>query len=348
MITHVMASLGALKRGMATTLFLVWLFLFIMIGAIALILLQGAGIYGWAIVIFLTLLFILLQWAIGPSIVAWSTKLKYIRRGENPFLENMVAELCQKSEIPMPRLAIVEDPSPNAFVFGRTLSSATLGVHTGLLTSLNNEEIKAVIGHEIGHLKHKDVIIMTIAGAVPLLMYMIAYMFFFGGRGSSRSKEGGYLLILAVLAFAIYYITFLLVKRLSRLREYYADSYSAYVTMNPHALSSALTKITYGLSLSQKDTGKARAFYIGDPVSAKLEISSIMQKRHQYDLDGDGVLDEYELEKAMEAEARTKWDSWNELSSTHPATFKRILQLKQIEEEIRGSGEMGGNIYKHI
>ena len=66
------------------------------------------------------------------------------------------------------------------------------------------------------------------------------------------------------------------------------------------------------------------------------------------DTDGDGVLDEYELEKAMEAEARTRWDSWNELSSTHPATFKRILQLKQIEEEIRGSGEMGGNIYKHI
>jgi heat shock protein HtpX len=342
-----MASLGALKRGMATTLFLVWLFLFILIGAIGLLLLQGAGMYGWAIVIFLTFLFILLQWAIGPSIVAWSTRLKYIRKGENPFLENMVTELCQKSAIPVPRLAIVEDPSPNAFVFGRTLNSATLAVHTGLLLNLNNEEIRAVLGHEIGHLKHKDVIIMTIAGAVPLLMYMIAYMFFFGGR-SSRDKAAGVLLLLAGLAFAIYYITFLLVKRLSRLREYYADSYSAYITMNPHSLSSALTKITYGLSLSQKDTGKARAFYIGDPVSAKLEISSIMQKRHQYDLDGDGVLDEYELEKAMEAEARTRWDSWNELSSTHPATFKRILQLKQIEEEIKGSGEMSGNIYKHI
>jgi heat shock protein HtpX len=342
-----MASLGALKRGMATTLFLVWLFLFILIGAIGLLLLQGAGIYGWAIVIFLTFLFILLQWAIGPSIVAWSTRLKYIRKGENPFLENMVTELCQKSAIPVPRLAIVEDPSPNAFVFGRTLNSATLAVHTGLLMNLNNEEIRAVLGHEIGHLKHKDVIIMTIAGAVPLLMYMIAYMFFFGVR-SSRKEAGLILLLLAGLAFAIYYITFLLVKRLSRLREYYADSYSAYITMNPHGLSSALTKITYGLSLSQKDTGKARAFYIGDPISAKLEISSIMQKRHQYDLDGDGVLDEYELEKAMEAEARTRWDSWNELSSTHPATFKRILQLKQIEEEIKGSGEIGGNIYKHI
>ncbi|UCG68499.1 MAG: M48 family metalloprotease [Thermoplasmata archaeon] len=342
-----MASLGALKRGMATTLFLVWLLLFILIGAIAILLLRGAGLYGWVIVIFLTFIFIFLQWAIGPSIVAWSTRLKYIKKGENPFLETMVAELCQKSNVPMPKLAIVEDQTPNAFVFGRTLNSSTLAVHTGLLTRLNSDEIRAVIGHEVGHLKHRDVIIMTIAGAIPLLAYMIAYMFFFGGRGAKK-EAGLALLALAALAFAIYFITFLLVKRLSRLREYYADSYSAFVTMNPHGLSSALTKITYGLSLSKKETSGARSFYIGDPISAKREISSIMKKRHQYDLDGDGVLDDYELEKAMEAEAKSRWSSWNEMSSTHPPTFKRILQLKQIEEEIKASGEMGGNIYKHI
>ncbi len=342
-----MASLSALKRGMASTLILVWLFLFILIGAIALLLLPQSGLYGWGIVIFLTLLFILLQWAIGPAVIAWSTHLKYIKRGENSFLENMVTELCQKAEVPMPRLAIVEDPSPNAFVFGRTLRSATLGVHTGLLTRLNNDEIKAVLGHEIGHLKHKDVIIMTLAGAIPLLAYMIAFMFFFGGRGSRR-EGGAALLALALLAFAIYLATFVLVKRLSRLREYYADSYSAFITMNPHSLSSALTKITYGLSLSQKESAGARAFYIGDPVSSKREIASIMKKRHQYDLDGDGVLDEYELEKAMEAEAKNRWNKWNELGSTHPPTFKRILQLKQIEEEIKASGAMSGNMYKHI
>jgi heat shock protein HtpX len=347
MITCLMANLSALKRGMVTTLLLVWLFLFILIGAIGILLIGSSGIYGWVVILVLTLLFILIQWLVGPSIVAWSTKLQYLKPGENPFLEGMVTELSQKSEIPMPRLAIVQDPTPNAFVFGRTQNSATLGVHTGLLERLNSDEIKAVLGHEIGHLKHKDVIIMTIAGAIPLLAYMIAYMFFFGGRGAKK-EAGLALLLLAGLAFAIYYITFLLVKRLSRLREYYADSYSAFITMNPHGLSSALTKITYGLSLSKKEGAGARAFYIGDPISAKMEISSIMEKRHQYDLDGDGVLDEYELEKAMEAEARSKWDSWNELSSTHPPTFKRILQLKQIEEEISASGNMAGNIYKHI
>jgi heat shock protein HtpX len=342
-----MASLSGLKRGMASTLLLVWLFLFLLIGAIAVFALPNSGLSGWIIVVVLTLLFILLQWLIGPAIVAWSTKLKYIPKGQNPYLENMVAELSQKSEIPMPRLAIVENPTPNAFVFGRSLNSATLAVHTGLLERLNNDEIEAVIGHEIGHLKHKDVIIMTIAGAIPLLAYMVAYMFYFGGRGS-RKEGGAALMALALLAFAIYFITFILVKRLSRLREYYADSYSAFITLNPHGLSSALTKITYGLSLQQKESAGPRAFYIGDPVSSKLEISNIMKKRHEYDLDGDGVLDDYELEKAMEAEAKSRWNSWNEIGSTHPPTFKRILQLKQIEEEIKVSGQLAGNIYKNI
>jgi heat shock protein HtpX len=342
-----MASLSGLKRGMATTLLLVWLFLFLLIGAIAILVLPGAGVAGWALVIIFTVLFIGLQWLIGPAAVAWATKLHYLKKGENPYLENMVINLSQKSQIPMPKLAVVNDPTPNAFVFGRTLNSATLGVHTGLLERLNDQEIEAVIGHELGHLKHKDVIIMTIAGAIPLMAYMVAYMTLLGGRGSRR-ESGGALIALAALAFAIYFITFLLVKRLSRLREYYADSYSAFITMNPHALSSALTKITYGLSLAQKDSAGPRAFYIGDPVSSKMEIASIMEKRHQYDLDGDGVLDEYELEKAMEAEAKSRWNSWNEMGSTHPPTFKRILQLKQIEEEITGTGEFGGNIYKNI
>jgi heat shock protein HtpX len=342
-----MASLTGLKRGMATTLLLVWLFLFILIGAIAILVLPGSGIIGWVLVIVFTILFIGLQWLIGPAVVAWSSKLHYLKKGENPYLENMVLNLSQKSQIPMPKLAVVNDSTPNAFVFGRTQNSATLAVHTGLLERLNNDEIEAVLGHEIGHLKHKDVIIMTLAGAIPLLAYLVAYMTFFGGR-SSRKEGGVALLALAAVAFAIYFITFLLVKRLSRLREYYADSYSAFITMNPHGLSSALTKITYGLSLAQKENKGPRAFYIGDPVSSKMEISSIMKKRHQYDLDGDGVLDEYELEKAMEAEARSRWDSWNEMGSTHPPTFKRILQLKQIEEEISASGQFGGNIYKNI
>ncbi len=322
------------------TMFLVGLLLFLLIGGLALILLPGSGIFGWIIVIFLTLLFILLQWIIGPAAVKWSTKLRYIQKGENPFLETMVDGLCLKADVPKPRLAIVNDPTPNAFVFGRSTKSATLAVHTGLLQNLNNDEIEAVIGHELGHIKHKDMVIMTVANSVPLLAYMVAMMFFFGGRGRS-SREAGWTLIIALIAYIIYWISLMFVLRLSRLREYFADSYSALLTKNPHGLSSALTKITYGLSLSKKEPHGARAFYIGDPTSAKREIGHIISKKSQYDLDGDGVIDEYELEKAMEAEAKSKWRRGNELFSTHPPTFRRILQLKQIEEELRASGGVG-------
>lgn len=299
-------------------------------------------------VLFLVFLFMLIQWLISPSIVAWSTHLRYLKKGENRFLENLVQEICEKSNVQLPRLAIVEDSTPNAFVFGRTASSSTLAVHTGLLQSLNRDEIRSVVGHEIGHLKHKDVMIMTFASAIPLLAYVVARAFFFGTRSSGKGKSAGAIIIVAIVSYAVYVISQLLVLRLSRMREFYADSYSALVTRDPHSLSSALAKITYGLSLSKEEAHGARAFYIGDPIGSKREINTIMSKKTQYDLDGDGVLDEKELESAMEKEAESSyWANANALFSTHPPTFKRILLLKQIEEDIK-SGSFSKDIYKRI
>ncbi len=345
-----MASLGVLKRSMGITLLLVSAVFFALIMVLVYFLIPGTGIYGFIIIFLLTGLFILFQWAIGPAVVKWSTKLQYLKPGENRFLENMVSELCRKSDVPYPKLAIVNNPTPNAFVFGRSLKSSTLAVHTGLLERLNQQEIKAVLAHEIGHLRHKDVIIMTVVSAIPILAYMLARSFLWGATGS-RNRNAGAIIIVALASFVIYLVSQLLVMRLSRLREYYADSYSAFVTGDPHALSSALAKISYGLSLAQskKETTGLRAFYIGDPSNSKREISQIMRKKDQYDLDGNGVLDERELELAMEKEAEgNSWSRANELFSTHPSTFKRILNLKQIEEEISQVGHMPKDIYKHI
>ena len=349
-----MASLGALKRGMTLTLAMIMAFFFALIMVLVYMLIPGSGMSGFILVGFLTVLFILFQWLIGPSIVKWSTKLKYLQPGENMFLEQLVDELSHSANVPLPKLAIVEDPTPNAFVFGRSLRSSTLAVHTGLLRQLNRDEVKAVLAHEIGHLRHKDVIIMTIVSAIPILAYMIARTFMYGGmfgggRRGGRDNSAGAMLAIAVISFVIYFVTQLLVLRLSRMREYYADSYSAMVTENPHSLSSALAKITYGLSLSKKEPHGVRAFYIGDPSNAKREISTIMNNKSKYDLDGDGVIDENELTAAMEEEAKkTGWGRANELFSTHPPTFKRILNLKQIEEEINTTGSISGNIYKNF
>lgn len=345
-----MARLGQLKFAMGSSIFIV-AFVFAAFLAAIMFIIQLDLIYS----IILTVLFILFQYLIGPAIVKASTHLQYLKPGENPWLESTVKGLTDKSGIPMPKLATVPDNTPNAFVFGRTSSSATLAVHEGLLRNLNEDEVKGVIGHEVGHIKHKDYIVMTVLSALPLLAYLVArgtWQAAWFARGSSRNKDEGSmraaLVVIGVLSYVVYIISLLFVMRLSRLREHYADAYSAYVTGSPRSLESALAKITYGLSLSSKPTSGARAFYISDPAQAKQEIAEIMDKKDEYDLNHDGVLDERELELAMEKEAKSTWVKMNSLFSTHPPTFKRILLLHEIEGEMESGKYTNDRVYARI
>ncbi len=345
-----MARLAQLRLSMGTSVLLVSL-IFAIFLAVIMTILQLNLI--WALVI--TIIFILIQYLIGPAIVRASTNLRYLRSGEHPWLESTVKDLAQKSGIPMPRLAIVPDDTPNAFVFGRTTGDATLAVHEGLMTQLNQDEIRGVLGHELGHIRHRDFLIMTALSSLPLLAYLI----FRGTYGAawisgraSRKKEGGgiaaALFVVAIISYVIYIVSLLCVMRLSRLREHYADAYSAYVTESPHQLSSALTKITYGLSLSPKPPHGARMFYIGDPALAKQEVQGLLQRKAEYDLDKDGVLDERELELAMEKEAKSRWVSVNRLFQTHPPTFQRILLLREIEKEMESGRYTTDRVYAHV
>jgi len=300
-------------------------------------------------------LFILFQYLIGPAIVASATRLRYLKPNENPWLESAVKELCDKSGLPMPKLAIVPNNTPNAFTFGRTSKSAVLALHEGLLKELNKNEVKSVIAHELGHIKHKDYIVMTVLSALPLIAYIIAQTTLRAGMLSSRSRGrnkeenvGVALLAIGVISFIVYMITFLSVMRLSRLREHYADAYSAYVTGSPRSLESALAKITYGLSISPKPTEGARAFYIEDPAMAKREIQQIMNNKQDYDLDRDGGLDERELELAMEKESKDTWAAMNSWFATHPPTFKRILLLREIETEMDNGRYTSDRVYAHV
>jgi heat shock protein HtpX len=344
-----MARLGQLKLAMGTSIFLVGFIFAAFLSAIMFII-QLNLIYA----IILTVLFILLQYLIGPAIVAMSTRLQYLKPGENPWLETTVKGLADKSGIPMPRLATVPDSTPNAFVFGRTASGATLALHEGLLRNLNEDEVKGVIGHELGHIRHKDYIVMTVLSALPLLAYIVArgtWTAAWFSSGSRRKNEGDMraaLVVIGVLSYVVYIVSLLCVMRLSRLREHYADAYSAYLTGSPRSLESALTKITYGLSLSPKPTSGARAFFIGDPAMAKQEMADIIDKKQEYDLDHDGVLDERELELAMEKEAKNTWTRINSLGSTHPPTFKRILMLREVENEMQSGKYTSDRIYAHV
>jgi len=346
-----LASLAQLKLAMILPNLLLGIIFTVFLAAIMFILQLGLI---WAFV--LAGIFILIQYLIGPAIVRASTRLHYLKSGENPWLESTAKELSQKSGIPTPRLAIVPNSTPNAFVFGRTSGDATLALHEGLLQQLNQDEVKGVIGHELGHIKHKDFLIMTALSSLPLLAYLIFRMSFeaarVSGRASRKKESGGLaaaLFVISSLSYIVYIIALLCVMRLSRLREHYADAYSAYVTGSPRTLESALTKITYGLSLAPNpEKDGARTLYIGDPALAKAEIQGIVSRKEEYDLDKDGVLDEKELELAMEKEAKSRWLTVNRLFQTHPATFQRILLLREIENEMTTGKYSSDRVYSRV
>jgi heat shock protein HtpX len=354
-----MAKLSDLKLAMGTSIFAAsFIFGLFLLGVIFLLQYYIVGfdlITGLLLALGGTFLFILFEYAIGPVIVSATTHLQYLKPNENPWLENMVKEMATKSDIPMPKLAIVPNNTPNAFTFGRTSSSATLAVHEGLLRNLNEAEVKGVIAHELGHIKHKDYIVMTILSALPLIAYWVSQLALTAGwisggsrRGKNEGNAGIVLIAIGIISFIVYIVSFLAVMRLSRLREHFADAYSAYLTGNPRSLESALAKITYGLSIAPKASATARSFYIEDPQQARQEVAEIMDKKDQYDLDHDGVLDERELELAMEKEAKSTWVQMNSLFATHPPTFRRILLLKEIEGEMDTGKYSNDKVYTHV
>jgi len=358
-----MASLSQLKGTMITTI-LITLIIFVAFIAVVsyffsyatdLSLSPAATLIG---AFCLALFFMLIQFLISPYIVRATTHLRYLKPGENAWLEGVVGKLANAAGVKQPRLAIVPDPTPNAFVFGNSTNNMTLAVNEGLLRQLNEDEVQGVIGHELGHIRHKDSIVMTFLSAIPLIAYVIVQMAFRvgiytgvgGGRGRRDDRGSATALILAagIIALIVYFVSQLLVMRLSRLREHFADAFSAYLTGSPRSLESALTRITYGLSLSPQESHGARALYISDPALAKQEVQEIIENKNKYDLDHNGILDEHELELAMQQEAKSKWSAVNEMFATHPPTYKRLLLLKQIDQEISSRGLQTSNIYGRI
>lgn len=307
---------------MSMTLLLLFGFLFGLLAA--------AGYYlqlsGYVVVVLaITLVFV--QWLIGPKIIWWTTNMRLLEKKEYPWLWETVEEICKKKKVPMPKLAIARIGSPNAFVFGRTPGTATLTVTQGLLNTLTQDEVKAVVGHEIGHIKHRDMVVMTIVGAIPVIAYFLARSLMFTPRDEGR--RGGGAVLVGIIAFIIYFVSNLLVLFFSRLREYHADDFGGKAT-KPSLLAGALAKITYGLGTShEKGQDAARSFYIADPIGAVSEISQFKEEYKDFDLTNE------ELKKAMKWEEKNPFARISEIFRTHPLTFKRVMKLKKLEKEIK-------------
>ena len=303
---------------------------FILLFGVLFAVLVGVGMYfsiSAIIMIPIMVLLVIVQWAIGPRIVRWTTNLRDFEAGEFPWIRQHVEDLCRRYDVPMPKLALARMSGPNAFVFGRTNKSATLAVTQGLLDTLDQNEVKAVIGHEIGHIKHNDMVMMTIVSAIPIVTYYAAISILY----SDTDRKDGFL-IFAILAYVVYFITTLLVMGFSRLREYYSDDFGARATKPAH-LASALAKITYGLAEKggKNKSNAVRAFFIADPVSSASEVSRFSETY------ADKYLSKKEVQDAISWEKKSGAMKIMEILRSHPLTFKRIDALQKIEDEMGGS-----------
>lgn len=246
---------------------------------------------------------ILIQWALGPIIIKAITKMK---KCEDREIVDMVHNIADEVKIPRPKVFLVHNPIPNAFAFGRTQKSSAIALHTGLIEKLSKEELRGVIAHEIGHIKHRDVLVMTLASTLPILLFYIIY---FGTIfASSRDRGGGVNYIGAFVGGMVaQFLATLLVLYLSRVREYYADSFSARITKEPQHLAGALAKISYSLR-QVKPTAEPtslRAFYICNSKTSMADYRSEMEKE--------------------------KGKRFREIFMTHPLTWKRIRALEKIK-----------------
>ena len=193
------------------------------------------------------------QYFFSDRLVLATTRAKVTTQEEYPELHAMIEKLAVQSGIPKPKkIALMDIDAPNAFATGRSPKHATIAVTTGLLRRLNDEELEGVLGHELAHVKNRDVAVMTWASLIIViagfLMQMMFWMSLFGGFGGHRREGGGNAMMIMLAVYVgiivIYFVSQILTMALSRYREFAADRTGAIITGNPLALASALKKIS--------------------------------------------------------------------------------------------------------
>ena len=244
------------------------------------------------------------QWWNSDKLALRAMRAREVTPEEAPELHGMIDRLCAMADMPKPKVAISDTDLPNAFATGRSPSRSAVCVTTGIMHRLTAEELEGVLAHELSHVAHRDVLVMTLASSAGILAGMITRGAQFGGlsMGRGRDNNGGgaiAFIIALVVSLIVYAISFVLIRLLSRYRELCADRSGAYLTQKPSALASALTKITGEISaIPNKDLRSAQtmnAFFIAPAISGA---------------------------------------SFKTLTSTHPSLEERLEQLAKVAAEL--------------
>lgn len=309
-------------------MFLLVAALFAIIYALIVMIGSYLGISNFYFYLSLSLVMMFIQYMIGPRIVEWTMRVKYAKKQDYPGLFQMVESLAMRANIPVPRIGVAQIQLPNAFAFGRSIKDGRICVTEGILKLLNEDELRAVLGHELSHLKNRDVLTITLLSVIPMIMYRIAWQFLFYGR--RRDERGSNTVLIGIAAFLFYFITNLLVLYASRIREYFADKGSVELGNKPSSLASSLYKLVYGAARtnaeSLKEVEGLKAFFVNDPSRALSEIKELSQ----LDLDKSGTIDSGELGILRNKKVQLGLgDRMLELLSTHPNMLKRIKKLSE-------------------
>jgi heat shock protein HtpX len=241
--------------------------------------------------------FLIAQFFFSDKLALYSMGAKEVSPDEYPELHRMVERLSQQADLPKPKVAVADSRVPNAFATGRSQKNSAVCVTTGIMNTLDRDELEGVVAHELAHIKNRDVMVMTIASFLSTIAFMVVrWGAFFGGGG--RDRQGGGVIVAIVASLVVWIVSFLLIRALSRYREFAADRGGASITGDPGALASALMKIDGRMSNVPKEDlreqAEMNAFFI-------IPIRS-------------GFI--------------------GKLASTHPSTEKRVERLRDLSREM--------------
>ena len=246
---------------------------------------------------------ILAQWYFSDRIVLWSTGAKIVSREQFPELHDLVERIVARNNLSKPRIAVINTRMPNAFATGKTPRSSIVAVTTGLMDQLDTEELEGVVAHELAHIKNRDVLILTLASIFSMIAWylmrfgMYGAMFGGGGGYGRRGNEGGAaMLLILLIAIVTWIASFLIIRAISRYREYVADRDGALITGKPSKLASAL-----------------------------LKISGTMKRMPTRDLREVEGMNAFFIIPALSGDALTN------LFSTHPPVAQRVKKLMEME-----------------
>ena len=277
-----------------------------------------------------SIIVLIIQFLISPWLtdltMKWFYKAKF--GADIPeYLSKFIKDQCKKHDVTYPKIAIIDDGGPNAFTYGRTKKDARIVLTRGIFDLLTEEEVIAVVAHEMGHIVHLDMLVMTAVQVVPLILYAIYEAF----ARSNSDNDNNKLAIVGYIAYILYLISQYIILWLSRTREYYADEFSAEESKNPNALAEALVKIGFGLVTNQSEgkhnVSANNSLGIFDVKAGKALAVTAMGDNKKISKD--------KIKNAMKWEMWNPWAIWFELNSTHPLISKRLKALSELSHKYK-------------